>query len=69
MLMAFSETGNGKYGRAKTAIVFFAGIVVPSMPSSPMFAGMAVFRGTCGSMPKAPIPAQGVFARIRPDDA
>ena len=47
MLMAFSGTGNGKCGRAKTAIVFFSGPdkAVPSMPSSPMFAGHGRFSG------------------------
>ena len=57
MLMAFSGTGNGKCGRAKTAIVFFSGPdkAVPSMPSSPMFAGHGRFSGGTWPMPKASI--------------
>ena len=73
MLMAFSGTGNGKYGRAKTAIVFFSGPdkAVPSMPSSPMFAGHGRFFGGTWPMPKASIwprrfaPVYALMRRMR----
>ena len=69
MLMAFSGTGNGKYGRAKTAIVFFSGPdkAVPSMPSSPMFAGHGrFFRGNMADAESLHL-AKAFCPGIRPD--
>ena len=68
MLMAFSGTGKWQVRTGEDGNCIFSGPdkAVPSMPSSPMFAGHGRFPGEHGRCRKPPS-GQGFCPGIRPD--